>query len=60
VPQSYISRTLSIAHLCALLAVVATLAIVVSHGAIGAVGPSVCKGVVQDGSSGSPVGYRLP
>jgi len=69
----YITRTLSIVHMCALLAVVATLAVVLSHATIGAVSPGVCEagsrlasasvaldaGCAQDGP-GTPVGYRTP
>ena len=71
--HSYITRTLSIVHMCALLAVVATLAIVLSHATVGTVSPGVCQagtglasssvaldaGCAQDGP-GTPVGYRTP
>ena len=65
--HSYLNRTLSIVHMCALLAVLATLAIVVSHVSAGAVNPGACQGLSAAaqpqcavGESNSPVGYRLP
>jgi hypothetical protein len=43
----YINRPLSVAHVCALLAVVATLAILVSQGTIGSISPSGCQGAAR-------------
>jgi hypothetical protein len=75
VTHSGIYRTLSIAQICALLAVVATLVVVVSRVSMNTVSPGVCHGVsLRDtgpGPSGdagcaltetraAPVGYRLP
>jgi hypothetical protein len=71
VSHSYINRTLSIVHMCALLAVVATLAIVISRVSVDAVNSGVCHGLSPEQLSGNgecatgesrstPVGYRLP
>lgn len=73
--HSYTSRAISILNLCALLAVVATLVLVVTRGSINTPSPGVCQGVsLRDAppalsgdagcalteSRGTPVGYRLP
>jgi hypothetical protein len=76
VSHSYINRTLSIVHICALLAVVATLALVMSHAPAEAVNSGVCHGLspgavlpaplsgdegcARSESRSAPVGYRLP
>jgi hypothetical protein len=57
VSSTYISKAQSIVLVCALLAVLATCAIVVARPSLGGISP-VCDGLALADSA--PVGYRLP
>jgi hypothetical protein len=57
VSSTYISKAQSIVLICALLAVLATCAIVVARSSLAGISP-VCHGLALGDSA--PVGYRLP